>query len=404
MPPDGPTEKPDAARATPMIIVCSLVGITALRATDGAMMWAHLTPLIRSMIWPSIVSSGEVIYLGTAVQERGSLHLPARVTALSVRDGAALWQTDLKDIQGPPALAVDSDRVFAVGDGSDRALFALDAQTGAVRWIKPNLRGWSYQLIAGWNALVRWAALSEYLDLLQDRGTYRLLAAHHEVVYLDANGHSSLHALEARTGRERWRSPLRGSSVEVIAGEKLVVTTTHTKSGLLIAVLRAADGTVEHTLPLQQERERPLLLSEEGVVYLMRGPELCAVRVSDGRPVWCTAQVWEEGNSPYDGALRACLSDQTLFYSMVQSVPKKLTVGALDRQTGKKLWEWRSDEDLSFASNAVNLVGGHGQLYVATHQGLFAFRERDGQLLWRALPATDLSFVQPALAASEHGG
>lgn len=406
MPPEAPTEHRSPAQATSIIVVCSLVGVTALRADDGALLWMHLTPVNWPVGQPCLVSSGEAVYLGDAVRARGAPYPLARITALRVRDGATLWQTTLNDMQGPPALVVDGERVFAVGCGSDRAVFALDARTGAVRWMKPNLRGWRARLLAQWNALVRWAALSEYLHLDQDRGTYWLLAAHHGVLYVVANARSGLQALDARTGVERWRSALRRLVVEAVAGENQVMTKAHTPQGSLIAVMRATDGATERTLPLQREKERLLLLTEQDVVYLLRGPKLCAVRVSDGSAIWCAPQIRAELSSSSDVAQRACCSDQTLFYAhvyahvhVVQPAPTRLAVGALDRQTGTQKWQWRSDADLTFASDGVNLVAGHGRLYVVTSQGLFAFREQDGELLWRALPATDLSIAQPALAA-----
>ncbi len=395
-------EQQRSGQAPHAIVVCSLAGITALRATDGALLWMHPLPSDRhEVVWPNLVSDCGVIYLGVAFRARGIAHRAARVIALSARDGAALWQTDLPELEGPPVLAVAGERVAVMGSVSNRAVVALDAQTGAIRWMKPNLRSWSSRIHAGWNAVVRWAALSEYLDLPQNRGTYQLLAACHGAVYLSASDRSSLLALDANTGAERWRSALRGVSTQIAVGATQVVTEAITPQGCVIAVLRADDGATLHMIPVERERERPLLLTEEGVVYLMRGPELCAVRVSSRRSDWRNAQVLDEPSSSSGVALEACLTDQTLFYHWGQRVPARLTVGALDRQTGEKRWEWRAEEEIARASGAVNLVGGDGQLYIATGRGLFAFREHDGQALWHVLPATDLSVVQPALATGK---
>jgi outer membrane protein assembly factor BamB len=189
-------------------------------------------------------------------------------------------------------------------------------------------------------------------------------------------GHSSLRALDARDGAERWRSALRGVSTQI-----------------------AADGATLRTMPVDREQERSLLLTEQGVVYLVRGSELCAVRVSDGRADWRNAQVLDDPNSSSDVALGASLTDQTLVYHWSLRAPPRLTVGALDRQTGEKQWEWHGEEELARAIGAVKLVAGDGRLYVATSQGLFAFRELDGQLLWRSLLGTDLSVVRLALVS-----
>ncbi len=398
MQPEEALEGLAAAQAVSMIVVGSPAGgITALRASDGMVIWEHPTPPIRSL-----VCSAEAVYLGTSTPSMVHSR-PSQVMALRVRDGAVLWRTAPKDLQGRPALAVDGDRVFAVGSRENRAVFALDTQTGSVRWIAPDMRGCSYRLIAGWNAVCRRAALSDYFSLPQTRGTYQLLTAQRGAVYLTASN-SSIHMLDAHTGRERWRSTMRGTPITVTVNEAQVFTEAYTPQGLVIAVLRAADGTLESTLPLQRDRDRPLIITDQGIVYLIRGPQVCALRIIDGESVWCTSHIWEKTILPGDVALQAFLSDQALSYCNVQLTPQQLTVGALDRQSGKKLWEWKSDERLARASNAVSLVGGHGQLYVATCQGLFAFRERDGHLLWHALPTTDLSFIQPALVPAESSG
>jgi len=190
-----------AAQAGSTIIVGSPAGgITALRASDGMVIWGHSTSPIRSL-----VCSDEAVYLGTSLPSMVNSRA-SQVIALRVRDGAVLWRAAPKDLQGRPALAVDGDRVFAVGSGEHRAVFALDAQTGSVRRIAPDMRGCSYRLIAGWNAVFRWAALSDYFSLPQTRGTYRLLTAQRGAVYLAANNSSGIHILDARTGilRDRY--------------------------------------------------------------------------------------------------------------------------------------------------------------------------------------------------------
>ena len=395
-------EAQGAGQAPPTIVVCSLVGVTGLRATDGAPLWLYPLPFDGpDVMWPNLASGHGVIYLGVAARQRDVAYPDARVIALRARDGAVLWQTDLPYPQGPLALAVGDERVFALGSWGDRAVIALDARTGAIRWMKPNLRGWRSRLHTGWNALIRWAALSEYLDVPQDRGSYGLLAAHQGTVYASPMQHHSLHALDARTGAERWRSALRGSSARAVAGATQVMAEAYTRQGWKIADVRAADGVTLDAIAIEHEKERPLLLSERGVVYLMRGPDLCAVRVSDGRPEWRAIQIVDAPNASSEMALKACLTDHTLYYHWGQQEPPKMTVGAVDRQTGEKRWEWRGDAELARAGKAVHLVAGDGRLALATSKGLFAFDEHDGHVLWRSLPETNLLASEPALAPGE---
>jgi outer membrane protein assembly factor BamB len=98
-------------------------------------------PLDWPTAWSNVISDRGVIYLRAAFRARGAKSDAARVIALSARDGVALWQTDLPELQEPPVLAVEGERVIAVGIVDKRAAIALDAQTAAIRWMRPNLRG-----------------------------------------------------------------------------------------------------------------------------------------------------------------------------------------------------------------------------------------------------------------------
>jgi len=59
--------------------------------------------------------------------------------------------------------------------------------------------------------------------------------------------------------------------------------------------------------------------------------------------------------------------------------------------------QWRRPYALHSANNAVWLEARNGLVFVGTRLGLFALEASDGHLRWHALPATDLSFIEPAL-------
>ena len=58
---------------------------------------------------------------------------------------------------------------------------------------------------------------------------------------------------------------------------------------------------------------------------------------------------------------------------------------------------WRQPHALHAANNALWLAARDGIVFVGTRLGLFALEASSGRLRWHALPAIDLSFIDPAL-------
>jgi outer membrane protein assembly factor BamB len=115
-------------QSLPLSVALPAGDIVALRARDGMIHWIYPTPPGSS----SLASSDKAIYLGTHLPSRVNRRHPAQVTALHLSTGAVLWCVSPKDLQGPTAVAVDGDQVFAVGSEGNRAVCALDAQKGAI--------------------------------------------------------------------------------------------------------------------------------------------------------------------------------------------------------------------------------------------------------------------------------
>jgi hypothetical protein len=70
-------------------------------------------------------------------------------------------------------------------------------------------------------------------------------------------------------------------------------------------------------------------------------------------------------------------------WQIVSMVRREITVGL-----------WRRPHVVEVA----RLTGGLGAVYLGTRLGLFALDAKQGRLLWYALPNTDLSNFDPAIA------
>jgi outer membrane protein assembly factor BamB len=131
-----------------------------------------------------------------------------------------------------------------------------------------------------------------------------------------------------------------------------------------------------------------------GLVYALGGNgDLVCVQASTGKPVWrrnlpkeLEAQVNPIGGGPknlgwgftgsplVDGEQLVCLPGGP-----------KGTVAALDRKTGRLLWQSAEVKDqAAYTSPMAAEIDGVRQYVVLTNQGLLGVAARDGRLLWRA--------------------
>lgn len=143
-------------------------GIAAVDVTDGAKRWHSIVDLDVSV--PPTVSDG-VVYAGGSINND---HL----VALDAETGEERWRTRPGIYATPPAV---SDGTVYVGGDESPALFALDAEDGALQWFFQGQRGGQIApTVVG------------------------------DTVYIVA-GNGSLHALAADTGDPVWpSSPVDG--------------------------------------------------------------------------------------------------------------------------------------------------------------------------------------------------
>jgi outer membrane protein assembly factor BamB len=246
-----------------------------------------------------------------------------------------------------------------------------------------------------------------------------------KTIYVSAG--YALHALDAETGRERWRVPLRfaGSCSPVVAGDFVYVAT---QEGHLSAFETATGKEAWHY------RNDNLLFGSpavsDGLVVI--GDEMGMVTAIDaltGREVW---------QEPTEGEIFAtpALADGAAY--VVTNAPSLI---AFDLRTGKTRWEREvGGESSPAAGDGVIFLGGDDQslraidaetgevrwssplgyairssativddaVFIGSGPTLNAISQRDGQTLWTHVTggevSADLSVVAKVVVAGSHDG
>ncbi len=205
------------------------------------------------------------------------------------------WSTEFG---APPAAGPVTDAARVYVPLTSGAIVAVDADTGAGVW--------SVEGLAGTHPLA-----------VDADGVYVVVE-------------SGLVALDAATGRERWRLPLdeRVSAPVVARAGWIVVGLT---GGAVLAV-RAADGTPVWTRTYPTPIVSPAVIHGDRLYLPGADARIRAARIEDGTLVWEQAvggavlTIAPLGNRVYVGA------DDNFFY-------------ALDERQGRRRWRWRSGGD-----------------------------------------------------------
>jgi outer membrane protein assembly factor BamB len=281
-------------------------------------------------------------------------------------------------LAGYTYLKVDGDILLAC---AGPVIFGFSAHSGALRWTYPTPLGPEGQL----------------------------LAAHGGRVYV-SGGQRPFLALDALTGHVLWRYDRGFATLALVADDQHVHTYAGARAGWVITTVRASDGSLVQTLPLQDGRETLAALTpggaDGGIAYLMRDSRLCAVRLHDGEELWRTdpfPDVSDEAIASPFSTVQVAATQQSLFYAYEHCQPgtRVMRVGALDARSGAALWRWRGPERPLPLHHGLNLTAALGNLYLSTGDGVFAFGGADGRLLWHLPPGFDPAPIAPALASVE---
>lgn len=358
-------------KGAPLVVVGSQDGtVLALDADTGAHVWRY--PMHHEV--DMLLYDRDTIYVAVHASPHSDSEQPAQIISLKAHDGKLLWQKQEITLAGYTKIAVDSNILFASSSMGKGAVCAFDALTCLPAWIYPNMFGRVQMLVHAYASKV-------YIN-----GIPRGFAA-----------------LDGTNGRLLWSFDHGSNPALLVASDMHAYAYGMYAEGKQVVTVDISTGI--HTTSLALDPQDKVLAIAKGIAYVARNGYIYALRIHDSVQIWCTpSQVLsdDQTNHLMVSNAQVCLSQHTLAYSSVELVPHKITVGAVDVQTGAVLWQWRSNDSLASASNAVGLASGHKHIYLTTEQGIFTFHERDGRLLWRAIPDIDLSFIHPVVSRDDH--
>ena len=235
-----------------IIVVASRQGaITALRTADGAPIWQAQMELPVS----DIVCDRERVYVATYVNTIAKGEPPARLVALRASDGAVVWRRVVRGLAGRAGLALDGDRLVAVSNMGDAAVYGFETRTGRLRWRYAMYHGWGrlFDPITPWGSVIA-RIRRQYPSYLYGRlsvvGSGLACIAENEAPYPP-----HFTALNTRTGAVRWRYHQPYSMIHMADdGLRLVVEFYEPEVGLSPRiVLDGKNGATLATLPRRPE-------------------------------------------------------------------------------------------------------------------------------------------------------
>ncbi|HEX5440903.1 MAG TPA: PQQ-binding-like beta-propeller repeat protein [Ktedonobacterales bacterium] len=382
--------------------------LEARRASDGALLWTQVHPLVTGQMQVE-VDSGVVV----AANPRHFKDGAPDIQAFDAADGRPLWTLGTLGQLGSheddaQLIRVCGGRVYTQLTASREQITAFDIHSGRQLWERPFNDYWVFSPSG---ALI---GEQRYDD---DRPRVTIIDAHNGseissfstdgvirqltddgIAYVDGNTYEDatwIAAVDARTGEELWRT--HDVPHDHLALDDAVLSFSRIipeKGNVEIGALDTATGerlwqwhspdSLGELLRLWGPRRMPAMLwdSTEKSVATIRDI------------VW---RPWFRLRRPL---LRVGIPQR-------RRTPGKWLRDirqSIASSVGWPLWHefthghWRQPWQVDSAMNANWLAARWGIVFLGTWLGLFALDAATGQLLWHALPTIDLSFVDPALA------
>lgn len=353
-------------RAAPLLVLLVLCGCGAPSGTASS---PGSTPAERLPLPPEFP---RVYLLG----ETG-------VSAYRASDGKVRWHFSLPlPGQRTTTMTVQGQTVVV---GTDTALFALEAATGALRWTAQagpqiqSMQAFGTMLYVGSETWVSAFALADGSTLWtqQMRGgdtTHLLLSG--GTLYVGGSLSSTVSALDAESGAVRWSAelpPTEGASSFIEAAGMLFIQTRHR--------LEALDEGSGHPLWQRVTAVQAFEVADGQVTLVFRdlqsanaasAPALSGLRAlgsSDGHLLW-----QEVAPVSVDGEVDV-LTPEVIYRA---TTSEQGNLSAWSAHDGHPLWQ--------VTTQPINsLLLEQGVLYGASGDALAAFRAADGGGLWQSI-------------------
>lgn len=238
---------------------------------------------------------------------------------------------------------------------SDEYLYALDAQTGALKW----------RFLLG-----KWPNSPTIAD---------------GYVYVSPGG-GPLYALDAKTGQQKWTFLPNVRKDYGLISSSAVVANGIVYIGASNSYMFALDAKTGY-LKWKRSMQTGILASvaiSNGVVYVPLGSgDVAALNAQTGVVIW-----WDGGFSNDAFGNEAVVADGYLFLTTYYSL------FVFNASTGKILWHYFS----SYPSDSYSVAVAGGIVYVGLGKRTFyAFAEKTGHLLW-TFQSASMVLASPAVA------
>lgn len=190
------------------------------------------------------------------------------------------------------------------------------------------------------------------------------------VAVADRNG--ILHGLAAATGAERWHQDPVNTTAPVLAGGTVYITgPDHRAHGFDLQT-----GVERWSWTAKADLSNALAISADTAYVSSHDGVLHAVALAGSHELWSYQMA-----IPGAMGIPIVAGDVVLLNSLQGAGEPSGELYALDRTTGKLLWRFRGPSGLQITPGSVR----DGILYAATEaDGIYAFRVADGSQIWQA--------------------
>lgn len=321
--------------------------------------WSHRTP--GTFLTGSPVVADGVVYAATRDEDGEGR---STVRAVDFRTGRTLWEHRTR-ISVHGTIAVSDGAVYAQDLRSN--LYALDADSGALLWRREpaasqdpavNQRTYGYYGVTAAQGKVFWTH--------QDR--------------LGTASRGSLSALDPKTGKTLWESPMTGSTMSdgtpVVADGRVYVG-NETADRMLAYDVGTGERLWQSTSTLGGWQDG-IPTFADGRVFIGSNNRMVARDAVTGQNLW-TYRSPGTSNIPGNATpASAAVADGTVYMGFPDG-----NVTALDAASGQVLWTRLLPGKLDFGGVHSSPAVSGGTVYVGSNNGFaYALDRTTGEVLW----------------------